>query len=162
MEVNLVALGSGAVARGAGATRYDSEEEEEEDDDAEERRHLARMHMLEEIAAVGRAPPPTLAARITPKLEASIEQMAGAITKLTNQMSGLHKEMDKLKGQTLYVAPKPEGAAKGSLATKFVPNKWVDGVPICFECKELGHKGKECPIRIARLTGRSGNGNAPQ
>ena len=179
MEVNLIARGAGAArrdqeARGAGAARYDADDlddSDEEDYPTGERHYLDRINRLEEIAMVamvGRNPHPAPAARIAPQLDSSLEQMAGAITKLTNQMSGLHKEMDKLKGQTIYVAPTKEGVKPSPAApgTKFAQNKWIDGVPICFECKELGHKGKECPIRIARLTGtssgRAGNGNASQ
>jgi hypothetical protein len=38
----------------------------------------------------------------------------------------------------------------------------ADGRPICYECKEAGHRGKGCPRRIERLARTSGNGNASQ
>lgn len=113
-------------------------------------------------------------ARTTPSLEASINRMAQAMEetqrKLINQVSGLQKEMAKLKGQTLYVdnanANDTRAMPTQDSKPKYAPNQWIDGEPVCYECKQLGHKGRECPVRVARLQGQkltqSKNGLAPQ
>jgi hypothetical protein len=127
---------------------------------------LARLSLqLEEIAMVTRAPAPTPApapsrANVTP-----MEQVLAAIVKLNNQIGGLSKEMTKLKGQTLHVATPPAKHQDATPANRGSgTGDWTaDRQPICYECKEIGHMGRDCPVRARRLANiRSGNGNAPQ
>ena len=161
MEVNLIAP----------VPRYHEFEEE----DPQERAIDNLQQQLDEIALVARGqvapvsrPPPT----------SDLEHIMAALAKMNDRMGGMSKELTKLKGQTLYVAP-PGAAANVTTApatttpTNYVtfPGKnrngssnWTNnGVPFCFECKELGHMGKECPVRIQRLAAKNqGNGNASQ
>ena len=132
-----------------------------------------------EVALISRPTP--YAAPKPPKSEVAlqIEQMMTAMAKLTHQVGGISKDMTKLKGQTLHVTPSVAvppllpiqgGATTYAGAVNYARNprsdprhEWVEGKPICYDCKMLGHMGKDCPARILRLTGhRAGNGNAPQ
>jgi hypothetical protein len=113
------------------------------------------------------------------KLDTLMAAMGNLTTQMggmNNQLDGLAKEVTKLKNQTLYVSHStgktPSGGADANATTSAgyhnnfpgkAALKWhADGRAICYECKEVGHRGKACPTRIERLTGISGNGNASQ
>ena len=91
----------------------------------------------------------------------SLGTLNTSVTTLSRQLQGLQKEMTKLKGQTLYVAPPttpllhPQPAhieAIGDQQARSYQHAWTpDGQPICFECKQIGHLGRDCEIRRKRL-----------
>ena len=94
----------------------------------------------------------------------SMDTLNTSVSALSRQLQGLHKEMAKLKGQTLYVsppptpAPRPPQAAIEAVGRQQQPqfqnyqHAWTpDGQPICFECKQPGHMGRDCEVRRRRL-----------
>jgi hypothetical protein len=121
---------------------------------------------LDDIAMINRTPAAVTGPnRATAAPANAMEQVLAAIVKLNNQIGGLSKEMTKLKGQTIHVATPPPKHQDATPATRGGgPGDWTaDRQPICYECKEVGHMGRDCPVRARRLANlRSGNGNAPQ
>ena len=133
-----------------------------------ERSWLAKLSsQLDDIAMISRTPAAVTGPnRATAAPANAMEQVLAAIVKLNNQIGGLSKEMTKLKGQTIHVAAPPPKNQEATPANNRGggPGVWTtDRQPICYECKEIGHMGRDCPVRARRLANlRSGNGNAPQ
>jgi hypothetical protein len=156
MEVN-------AVTRAVESLRHMEEPEGAAGGSIPTEQAIARLSLqMEDIAMIARQPATTVPGRDQAN---QMEQMLAAIVKLTNQMGGMSKEMAKLKGQTIHVPappPKPLGTTNPGRSNN--QGEWTaDRQPICYECKEIGHMGRDCPVRARRLSNlRSGNGNAPQ
>ena len=132
---------------------------------------IARLSLqLDDIAMITMPPAavrPTVPVpnRATATPATAMEQVLAAIVKMNNQIGGLSKIMAKLKGQTIHVAAPPPKNQEATPANRGGgPGDWTaDRQPICYECKEIGHMGRDCPVRARRLANlRSGNGNAPQ
>lgn len=81
--------------------------------------------------------------------------MTEALEKLTRQVNGLQREFSRMK------AAQKSPDAKPILKMKKNLGKWKkawteDGRPVCFECGEAGHMGKECRAKKMAAT-RPGN-----
>lgn len=110
-----------------------------------------------------------------PNPNPGMEALNSSIAGLSRQLQGLQKEMTKLKGQTLHVlppstlAPPPSQTAVAAIGRPQQPrarayeHSWTpDGQPICFECRQPGHLGRDCEVRRKRLQHRAGPRANPQ
>jgi hypothetical protein len=108
-----------------------------------------------------------------------------AILAMQRSMEGLHKELTKLKGNTIYVANPQQttqvtpGKSYARAVTPLIPTAEApmpprlrrpfpvnpmggpsftpDKQPICHECQQVGHIQKNCDTRRARLANSGSN-----
>ena len=144
-----------------------------------------RMKRLADKEFDPRAPEPMEVGEISKSAMTTPPQTL-TLNAMQRSIEGLHKELTKLKGNTLYVAdpvvpaiPQTPRKSYARAATPFVslpeailplrprrpmpvnpmggPSYTPDRQPICHECQQVGHIGKACEIRRARLANLSDN-----
>lgn len=109
---------------------------------------LGRKEEPMEIGVIGRH----VSSKTVSDVPKAVDDMNAIMDKMSCQMERLFTRIAKLECQSA----REQREKKSGRKTK--PSSWTeDGRPVCYECGNPGHFGRDCDVRRKRLAQNSGN-----